>query len=127
MRLLNTRTGEFKWVENPNQFRYAALSHVWSKDPRRETSYGDITRFQEEASSARARGEVLPDWGAVAEDWDGVHVSVGGLVTAHGVAVGSVESWSTVRGWNAEATLWLRWAFARATLLDLAQLPAGDF
>ena len=61
MRLLNTRTGEFKWVENPNQFRYAALSHVWSKDPRRETSYGDIARFQEEVRFARARGEVLPE------------------------------------------------------------------
>jgi hypothetical protein len=67
-----------------------------------------------------ARGEVLPDWTAVANDWAGVHVSVGGLVTAHGVAVGSASSWSTVRGWDAEGTLWLRWAFSQA--LDLTSL-----
>jgi hypothetical protein len=70
------------------------------------------------------RGEVLPDWAAVAADWDGIHVSVGGLVTAHGVAVGSANSWSTVRGWGAEGTLWLRWAFASmAALSDLASQP----
>ncbi|RPD59712.1 HET-domain-containing protein [Lentinus tigrinus ALCF2SS1-6] len=61
MRLLNTRTGEFVWVENPHQVRYAALSHVWCKDPRRETSYHDIVRFQDEARSARSRGEILPE------------------------------------------------------------------
>jgi hypothetical protein len=49
---------------------------------------------------------------------------VGGLVTAHGVAVGSASSWSTVRGWEAEGTLWLHWAFSQALdLSSLAELP----
>ncbi|RDX56963.1 HET-domain-containing protein [Lentinus brumalis] len=59
MRLLNTRTGEFIWVENPHQVRYATLSHVWCKDPRRETSYHDMVHFQEEVRSSRERGEML--------------------------------------------------------------------
>lgn len=70
------------------------------------------------------RGEILPDWSAVAADWDGVHVSIGGLVTAHGVAVGSASSWSTLRGWDAEGAIWLRWAFSHAAeLSDPANLP----
>src|SRR5262245_18179413 len=64
--------------------------------------------------ASAGRGEVLPDWDAVTADWDGIHVSIGGLVTAHGVAVGSASSWSTVRDWDAEGTLWLRWAFSSA-------------
>ncbi|KAI0715808.1 hypothetical protein C8T65DRAFT_643271 [Cerioporus squamosus] len=61
MRLLNTRTGEFIWVENSHQLRYAILSHVWCKDPRRETSYHDIIRFQDEVRSSRERREILPE------------------------------------------------------------------
>ncbi|TBU27134.1 heterokaryon incompatibility protein-domain-containing protein [Dichomitus squalens] len=33
MRLLNTRTGVFQWVEDPHQFHYAILSHVWATPP----------------------------------------------------------------------------------------------
>jgi len=74
--------------------------------------------------AAVGRGEILPDWAAVAADWDGVHVSVGGLVTAHGVAVGSASSWSTVRSWDAEGTVWLRWAFSHiAALSNPVDLP----
>lgn len=74
--------------------------------------------------ASAGRGEVLPDWSAVAADWDGVHVSVGGLVTAHGVAVGSASSWSTIRSWDAEGTLWLRWAFSGiGALANLADQP----
>ena len=45
MRLLNTRTGEFQWFENPREVRYAILSHVWSTDLRKpeqsfETTHG---------------------------------------------------------------------------------------
>lgn len=53
MRLLNTRTGEFKWIEDPRQVYYAVLSHVWAKpgDPEYapEQTYQDLLRFQEEA------------------------------------------------------------------------------
>ncbi|KAI0699883.1 hypothetical protein C8T65DRAFT_296251 [Cerioporus squamosus] len=31
MRLLDTNTGEFRWVEDPRRVRYAILSHVWAK------------------------------------------------------------------------------------------------
>ena len=40
MRLLDTKTGRFKWFEDPRQVRYAILSHVWSKDG--EQSFRDV-------------------------------------------------------------------------------------
>lgn len=52
MRLLNTETGEFQWVEDPRLVHYAILSHVWAKpeDPEGpEQTYQDLLRFQEEA------------------------------------------------------------------------------
>ena len=42
MRLLNTTTGRFLWVEDPREVPYAILSHVWSKDPRKEMTYQQV-------------------------------------------------------------------------------------
>jgi hypothetical protein len=50
---------------------------------------------------------IKPDWPAVAKDWDGVHVSVGGYLTTAGQAVGD----TLLAGWDADQTLWLRDVF----------------
>lgn len=52
MRLLNTKTGLFFWIDNPDDAKYAVLSHVWGRDG--EQSYQDLVRIQHEASR---RGE----------------------------------------------------------------------
>ncbi|RPD55477.1 HET-domain-containing protein [Lentinus tigrinus ALCF2SS1-7] len=44
MRLLNTRTGRFRWVDGPAEVKYAVLSHVWSRGE--EQSYQDLLRIQ---------------------------------------------------------------------------------
>ncbi|EJF56991.1 HET-domain-containing protein, partial [Dichomitus squalens LYAD-421 SS1] len=50
MRLLDTRTGEFFWVDDPRTVRYAILSHVWSTTQGGfEQTYDDIRRFCETA------------------------------------------------------------------------------
>ncbi len=59
MRLLNTKTGEFVWVEDPRQVHYAALSHVWAKEGDPEQTFQDLTRFQAEAR-ADLTGGTLP-------------------------------------------------------------------
>lgn len=53
---------------------------------------------------------IKPDWPAVAQDWDGVHVSVGGYLTTAGTAVGD----TLLAGWDADQTLWLRDVFTDA-------------
>ncbi|KAI0359784.1 HET-domain-containing protein [Trametes cingulata] len=45
MRLLDTHTGFFVWVNDPAEVRYAILSHTWSPDG--EQSYQDLLRIQE--------------------------------------------------------------------------------
>lgn len=55
--------------------------------------------------------EVVPDWPAVARDWDGVHVSLGAMLTATDVWVTDPVGSSRFWGWDAEGTYWLRWCF----------------
>ena len=51
------------------------------------------------------------DWEAAAKDWDGVHLTFGGLLTSDSVRVASSAGWSMLMFWDLEQTLWLRWAF----------------
>ncbi|RAQ94740.1 hypothetical protein A4R35_04275 [Thermogemmatispora tikiterensis] len=55
---------------------------------------------------------IEPDWRAVARDWDGVHLSLGGFLSSEGVIWGSPEEGHAhLFGWGTESTLWLHWAF----------------
>ena len=54
---------------------------------------------------------LTPNWAMVAEDWDGVHLTLGGLLTAEKVRVASAAGWSMLRFWDMEQTMWLRWTF----------------
>ncbi len=55
--------------------------------------------------------QVVPDWAAIAREWDGVHLSFGGMLTTRFVwsegRPGPTRNWS----WEIEGTEWLRWAF----------------
>ncbi|KAI0353254.1 HET-domain-containing protein [Trametes cingulata] len=52
MRLLNTFTGRFEWIEDPRKVRYAILSHTWS--PKGEQSYQDVMMLQDAAQAREA-------------------------------------------------------------------------
>ena len=51
---------------------------------------------------------LVPNWGAVAEEWDGVHLSFGGLLTAEQNRYESAAGWTMLDSWHAEQTYWLR-------------------
>ena len=51
---------------------------------------------------------LVPNWGAVAEEWDGVHLSFGGLLTAEQNRYESPAGWTMLDAWHAEQTYWLR-------------------
>ena len=57
-------------------------------------------------------GRIVPNWHAVAKDWDAVHVSFGAMLLADQVRVESEAGWTYHWTWQIEQTLWLRWAFA---------------
>jgi hypothetical protein len=61
---------------------------------------------------------VLPDWYAVAHDFDGVHLSWAGFLTTEGFVSDLSEGGVTMlRYWGSERTLWLRNVFGEPTPL----------
>lgn len=67
---------------------------------------------------------LVPDWSAVARDWDAAHVSLGGLLASEQVRVDTPAGWTELWGWGAERTVWLRWCFTEVERLPaLAALP----
>jgi hypothetical protein len=63
-------------------------------------------------------GRLVPEWSAVADDWDAVHLTLGGLLTSEQARVESAAGWTEHAGWDAEQTVWLRGAFS-----DVVRLP----
>ncbi len=58
-------------------------------------------------------GRLVPDWNSVVREWDGIHLTFGGLLSSDLVAVESHEGVSQMRFWEFEQTQWLRWCFDR--------------
>lgn len=51
---------------------------------------------------------LIPDYAAVADDWDAVHVSVAGYLTTAGIAIPAAGGARTMlAGWDPDATWWL--------------------
>jgi len=67
---------------------------------------------------------LLPDWPRVAEDWDGVHVSVGGYLAASYQPTAAAGGRSLLAGWDPDETLWLRDVIAAAEFVQ--QVPSPD-
>jgi hypothetical protein len=64
------------------------------------------------AARAGIGAHLVPDWAAVAEHYDGVHLSWAGFVTAEGYVTDLASSRVTMlRFWASERTLWLRDVF----------------
>ena len=67
-------------------------------------------------------GLLVPDYSAVARDWDAVHLTLGGLLTGAHVVVQGPEGTTTLQGWDTEQTVWLNQAFDEVTRLpDLTE------
>ncbi|NSC25323.1 hypothetical protein FM076_30905 [Streptomyces albus subsp. chlorinus] len=50
----------------------------------------------------------LPDWEALAEHYDGVHVTVGGYLSSCGLAQPVLDGHTMLAGWVPDATVWVR-------------------
>jgi hypothetical protein len=59
----------------------------------------------------QATGEALdwliPDWSAVAADYDGVHLTMWGYLTTPGMAIPTTGGATMLAGWNPDTTYWL--------------------
>jgi hypothetical protein len=89
-----------------------------------------VRRYPLEVTATAKRGDwwrttgrdgrwAMPDWPAVADDWDAVHLTVAGYLTTAGRALPVDGELATVlAGWPPDATFWL------ADVLEVAAGPA---
>lgn len=62
-------------------------------------------------------GSLVPDFSLVAADWDGVHLSFGGLLTTTHVPLDGPGGRTMLDSWEAEQTVWLAPSFVAETRL----------
>lgn len=94
-----------EWATLARDYASPTVAYRWSADGSRTA---DLAR-------------VDPDWALVARDWDAVHLSLGGLLTAHDVPVRAGGSVAELRGWDSESTVWFRWGFSSVRSLATLQ------
>lgn len=51
---------------------------------------------------------LLPDWNKIADDYAGIHVTIGGYLASSGKAMRVGDSYTMLAGWVPDGTLWLR-------------------
>ena len=73
------------------------------------------------AGSEDSRGGLAPDWGLVAQRWDGVHLSFAGLLGTTYAGFERAEPGSVLWTWDREQTLWLGDVITAG-----AEIPAPD-
>ncbi len=96
-------------------------------------------RINQNPSSPAGAGTLVPDWGRVARQWDGVHLTFMGLLTAPFVRHSSAAGTSMLWSWDSEGVMWLPGEFVRSgsplaapdhdeqALAVVARLRAEDF
>ena len=52
-------------------------------------------------------GRLVPDWSRVAETWDGVHLTLGGMLSCEQARYEDGGEWSMMQFWHSEQTHWL--------------------
>jgi hypothetical protein len=68
--------------------------------------------------------DVVPRWAAVGEQFDGIHLTVEGLICTQGVAIGTDRGPALLESWDAESTSWLRWSFTSVERLGSVRDPS---
>jgi hypothetical protein len=76
-------------------------------------------RYTPNQDRSPSLARIDPDWSKVAQDWDAVHLSVGGMLTAEDVAFNRDGVRAELRDWDLESTCLLRWVFTSVERLDV--------
>jgi hypothetical protein len=87
------------------------------RDLDRALSEWEREDLEADVSSSLSEMYALLDFEALAEEYDGIHLSGRGAATTR-------HSQPSLYGWDCESTLWLGWAFDEAA--DLGPASSGD-
>lgn len=61
---------------------------------------------------------LVPDWSSIADEWDGVHITLWAVLTATQVRIESEPGATETFLWEGEQTIWTRWAFDEVKELE---------
>jgi hypothetical protein len=82
--------------------------HSWELSPWRSGLVASRTRTGRNDANRHAPDLIMPNWTSVAESYDAVHLTWGGLITTDGnVCSLGPDGYTMLRYWTTERTLWL--------------------
>lgn len=117
------------------RLRIAATARVYEVDSAADwhelvLRYGDLAAHPGSDGSLRDAAGIdngpAPTWSAVAADYDGVHLTLAGLLTGLYLPCASERISTTLWAWEWESTHWLRSVFTSVTPLDDLLEPPED-
>jgi hypothetical protein len=98
--------------------------YTWNLKARDDTKIGEITSacawvdFVDTYPHPHA-GKVYPDWRNVAQDLDGVHLTLRAILAIQGFSFPTSHGLTAPTYWDVESTLWLRWCFTSVNLREM--------
>ncbi len=97
--------------------------HTWVVEPHRHARVHEITTASEWVefvlSHPRREHELLfPSWGWVARDHDAVHMTLRAIGATQGLYFPTEQGIVAAPYWDIESTMWLRWCFGSARLVE---------
>jgi hypothetical protein len=105
---------------------------IWKLTPRADAHVfeirapSDYGRLCDAFPGPVVDGWIMPDWDAAAERYDGIHLTVDGLIRAQGVVIETDQGLAMLDNWDAESTAWLRWPVAALERIGTIEAePAG--
>ena len=69
-------------------------------------------------------GRIGPDWEAAGEQFDGIHLTVEGLIRVQGLEIDTSRGPAMLEAWDAESTAWLHWAIGPVERLGTVESGA---
>ena len=72
-----------------------------------------------ESCPLTADGLIYPNWPAIAEDFDAVHLTAMAVAAIQGVRITTEMGLIAPSYWDVESTFWLRWSFDAVSEVEL--------
>jgi len=100
--------------------------HVWKVDSSAAARVCDATtaaQWEELTLRYPAVKEdlIYPDWRAIAQDWDAVHITIRAIAAIQGMRIQSSRGLLAPSYWDVETTFWLRWIFTSVTPVETVE------
>jgi len=100
--------------------------HTWAVEPHRDVVVYEISSASQWVNFVlshpqRQDGLLFPDWRSVARHYDGVHMTLRAITATQELYFQTDRGVVAPTYWDVESTLWLRWCFGSARLIETVE------